>query len=78
MRPRTSDFQKMARFALRKTVCIIAAALAGAAVSPSPAFSADDETRAALAAEGETDILDAECVDISYPAFYQDLLSLTR
>ena len=33
---------------------------------------------AALAAEGETEILDAECVDISYPAFYQDLLSLTR
>ena len=33
---------------------------------------------AALASEGETEILDAECVDISYPAFYQDLLSLTR
>lgn len=33
---------------------------------------------AALAAEGETEILDAECVDISYPAFYQDMLSLTR
>ena len=31
---------------------------------------------AALAAEGETEILDAECVDISYPQFYRDLLSL--
>jgi 3-phosphoshikimate 1-carboxyvinyltransferase len=33
---------------------------------------------AALAAEGETEILDAECVDISYPQFYRDLLSLGR
>lgn len=33
---------------------------------------------AALAAEGETEIIDAECVNISYPAFYQDLMSLTR
>lgn len=31
---------------------------------------------AALAAEGETEILDAECVDISYPAFYRDLHAL--
>ncbi len=33
---------------------------------------------AALAAEGETEIMDAECVDISYPQFYRDLLSLAR
>ena len=33
---------------------------------------------AALAAEGETEILDADCVDISYPAFYEDLKGLTR
>lgn len=33
---------------------------------------------AALAAEGETEILDADCVDISYPAFYEDLKALTR
>ncbi|MBQ2400781.1 MAG: 3-phosphoshikimate 1-carboxyvinyltransferase [Lachnospiraceae bacterium] len=33
---------------------------------------------AALAAEGDTEILDAECVDISYPQFYRDLLSLAR
>lgn len=33
---------------------------------------------AALAAEGETEILDAECVDISYPEFYQDLAALAR
>ena len=33
---------------------------------------------AALAAEGETEILDAECVDISYPQFYRDLHSLAR
>lgn len=31
---------------------------------------------AALAAEGETEIRDAECVSISYPGFYQDLASL--
>jgi len=31
---------------------------------------------AALVAEGETEIQHAECVDISYPAFYQDLKSL--
>lgn len=28
---------------------------------------------AALAAEGETEIIDGECVNISYPSFYQDL-----
>lgn len=28
---------------------------------------------AALAAEGETEIIDADCVNISYPAFYSDL-----
>lgn len=33
---------------------------------------------AALAAEGETEILDAECVDISYPEFYKDLEALGR
>lgn len=33
---------------------------------------------AALAAEGETEILDSECVDISYPEFYRDLGSLMR
>lgn len=32
---------------------------------------------AAMAAEGETEIKDARCVDISYPAFYSDLFSLT-
>ena len=31
---------------------------------------------AALAAEGETEIRDAECVKISYPNFYTDLLNL--
>jgi hypothetical protein len=31
---------------------------------------------AALAAEGETEILDADCVKISYPNFYADLLKL--
>ena len=31
---------------------------------------------AALAAEGETEIRDAECVNISYPNFYTDLLNL--
>lgn len=31
---------------------------------------------AALAAEGETEIRDADCVSISYPEFYQDLASL--
>jgi 3-phosphoshikimate 1-carboxyvinyltransferase len=31
---------------------------------------------AALAAEGETEILGAECVDISYPEFYRDLARL--
>ena len=29
-------------------------------------------------AEGETEILGAECVNISYPGFYQDLERLTR
>lgn len=33
---------------------------------------------AALAAEGETEILGAECVDISYPAFFKDLERLTE
>ena len=33
---------------------------------------------AALLAEGETTILEAECVDISYPNFYSDLKSLAR
>lgn len=33
---------------------------------------------AALAADGETEILDANCVDISYPEFYRDLERLTR
>ncbi len=33
---------------------------------------------AAMAAEGETTIMDAECVDISYPQFYTDLLSLAK
>lgn len=32
---------------------------------------------AALAAEGTTTLLDADCVDISYPDFYQDLKKLT-
>ena len=32
---------------------------------------------AALAAEGPVQILDADCVDISYPQFYSDLLSLS-
>ena len=31
---------------------------------------------AALAAEGETEILDADCVDISYPNFYRELKRL--
>lgn len=33
---------------------------------------------AAMAAEGETEILDAECVNISYPAFYRDINTLSR
>ncbi len=33
---------------------------------------------AALAAEGETTIRDAECIDISYPEFYQDMQSLAE
>lgn len=32
---------------------------------------------AGLAADGETQILDADCVKISYPEFYEDLKSLT-
>lgn len=32
----------------------------------------------ALAAEGETEILDADCVMISYPNFYQDLAKLQK
>ncbi|MCI8454847.1 MAG: 3-phosphoshikimate 1-carboxyvinyltransferase [Lachnospiraceae bacterium] len=31
----------------------------------------------ALAAEGETELLDADCVRISYPGFYEDLARLT-
>lgn len=33
---------------------------------------------AAMAAEGQTEILDAECVNISYPEFYQDMCTLSR
>ena len=33
---------------------------------------------AALAADGETEIIDADCVDISYPAFYEELEKLTK
>lgn len=33
---------------------------------------------AALAAEGETTIKDGECVNISYPNFYADLLELAK
>ncbi|MGN0433173.1 MAG: 3-phosphoshikimate 1-carboxyvinyltransferase, partial [Bilifractor sp.] len=33
---------------------------------------------ASLAADGETEIRDAECVNISYPEFYQDLKSLLQ
>ena len=33
---------------------------------------------AAMAADGETEIQDAECVNISYPAFYQDLAKLSH
>ena len=33
---------------------------------------------AALAAEGETEIHDADCVNISYPAFYEELERLTE
>lgn len=33
---------------------------------------------ASLLAEGETEILQAECVDISYPNFYQDLFNLVQ
>lgn len=33
---------------------------------------------AAMAADGETEILDAECVDISYPEFYRDLNRLAQ
>lgn len=33
---------------------------------------------AALNADGETDILGSECVDISYPGFYGDLMKLLR
>lgn len=29
---------------------------------------------AGIAAQGETEILQADCVDISYPGFYRDLL----
>ena len=32
----------------------------------------------ALAADGETEILDADCVNISYPGFYKDLEMLRK
>lgn len=32
----------------------------------------------ALASEGETEIIDADCVNISYPTFYKDLEMLTK
>lgn len=32
---------------------------------------------ASMGADGETEILDAECVNISYPGFYRDLAALT-
>lgn len=32
---------------------------------------------AALACDGEMDILDGDCVQISYPNFYSDLMHLT-
>ena len=33
---------------------------------------------AALNADGETEILGADCVNISYPAFYRDLLKIQQ
>lgn len=33
---------------------------------------------AGMAAEGETEILDSECVEISYPGFYEDLKKLSQ
>lgn len=33
---------------------------------------------AAMACEGDTEILDADCVNISYPAFYEDLEKLAK
>lgn len=33
---------------------------------------------AGLCAEGETEVLDAECVNISYPGFYRDLMGLIQ
>ena len=33
---------------------------------------------AGMAADGETEILDADCVNISYPQFYQDMERLTK
>lgn len=33
---------------------------------------------AAMAADGETEILDADCVDISYPQFYRDMEMLAK
>ena len=33
---------------------------------------------AGMAADGKTELLDADCVNISYPAFYQDLTQLSR
>ena len=33
---------------------------------------------AGINADGETDIIDSECVDVSYPTFYEDLERLAR
>ena len=33
---------------------------------------------AGLCAKGETEVLDAECVNISYPGFYRDLMGLVQ
>ena len=33
---------------------------------------------AAMNAEGETEITGAECVDISYPGFYEDMRKLVK
>ena len=33
---------------------------------------------AALACDGEMELLDGDCVNISYPGFYQDLERLSR
>ena len=33
---------------------------------------------AAMNADGDTEITGAECVDISYPGFYEDMKSLAK